>query len=439
MTARQRAALLALPDDEAAIVKHYSLSDEDMAAIDTARTPATRLGYALQLCCLRYPGRHLRQGELLPAVMLDHIAEQVGVDANVIADFARRTPTRYDQLAAIKTRFGFSDLSRPHRVALRTWLTSEAATIIDGRALLGRLLDEMRARRIVIPGVSVVERMAAEAINQAETDLVTAIDGGLGAEMRQRLDALIDDKVHDRQSRLSWLREPEPRVASASLLEIVEKITVIRGTGISACSPDARHEPRLAQFAREGVRYTAQAFQQMRPARRRVVLLATLRELEATLTDAAIDMFIALVGRAHLRARKRLEQRVAVSGREGANGCCASQGFWKQSATRPGRAVMSRRRSVSWHPSTSSTRTPRSSGVPPPHRDEVLDEIAVEYRAFKRMGPCSCALSISKAAPGCRRCARRWRSSPISTGTGAGRCPTMCQQAISSAAGVAMS
>jgi hypothetical protein len=316
MTTRQRAALLMLPDDEAAIVKHYSLSGEDMTAIDTARTPATRLGYALQLCCLRYPGRHLRHGELLPAVMLDHIAEQVGVDAKVIADFARRTPTRYDQLAAIKTRFGFSDLSRPHRVELRTWLTNEAASIIDGRALLGRLLDEMRARRIVIPGVSVVERMAAEAIHQAETDLVAAIDGGLGHEMRQQLDALIDDKVHDRQSRLSWLREPEPRVASASLLEIVEKITLIVGRAYRL-SPDVRHEPRLGQFAREGVRYTAQAFQQMRPARRRVVLLATLRELEATLTDAAIDMFIALVGRAHLRARKRLEQRVAVSGREG--------------------------------------------------------------------------------------------------------------------------
>jgi hypothetical protein len=78
--------------------------------------------------------------------------------------------------------------------------------------------------------------MAAEAIHQAETDLVAAIDGGLGHEMRQQLDALIDDKVHDRQSRLSWLREPEPRVASASLLEIVEKITLIRGTGISAFS-----------------------------------------------------------------------------------------------------------------------------------------------------------------------------------------------------------
>src|SRR3546814_19099585 len=76
MTQRQRAALLALPDSEAAVVRHYGRDAEDLAAIGTARTPATRLSYALQLCCLRFPGRHLRAGELLPAIMLDHIAEQ---------------------------------------------------------------------------------------------------------------------------------------------------------------------------------------------------------------------------------------------------------------------------------------------------------------------------------------------------------------------------
>ena len=52
MTQRQRAALLALPDSEAAVVRHYGLDAEDLAAIGTARTPATRLSYALQLCCL---------------------------------------------------------------------------------------------------------------------------------------------------------------------------------------------------------------------------------------------------------------------------------------------------------------------------------------------------------------------------------------------------
>jgi len=64
-------------------------------------------------------------------------------------------------------------------------------------------------------------------------------------------------------------------------------------------------------MAREGVRLTAQAFQQMGAARRYTMLVATLRDLEATLTDAAIGMFGSLVGRANLRARKRLEPRFA--------------------------------------------------------------------------------------------------------------------------------
>src|SRR3546814_8504210 len=66
MTEKQRAALLALPDTEEAVVQHHSLDAADLAAIADARTPETRLGYALQLCCLHYPGRHLRKGELLP-------------------------------------------------------------------------------------------------------------------------------------------------------------------------------------------------------------------------------------------------------------------------------------------------------------------------------------------------------------------------------------
>ena len=74
MTERQRGALLALPATEDEVVRHHSLGPDDLAAIAEARTPANRLGYALQLCCLRYPGRHLRHGETLPAIMLDHHA-----------------------------------------------------------------------------------------------------------------------------------------------------------------------------------------------------------------------------------------------------------------------------------------------------------------------------------------------------------------------------
>ena len=157
--------------------------------------------------------------------------------------------------------------------------------------LLDRLLDELRARRIVVPGLSVVERMTAEAMVATETVMIADLDTRLSAETRDRLDALLSEKTHVRQSRFSWLREPAPRVGSRSLLTILDRIDLVRDTGATKVEVESAYGPRMAQLAREGARYTAQAFQQMRPARRRVILIATLRELEVSLTDAAISMF----------------------------------------------------------------------------------------------------------------------------------------------------
>lgn len=52
-------------------------------------------------------------------------------------------------------RFGLTDLGRPNRVTMMTWLEVEAMLIVDGRVLLDRLLVARASHRH--PGVSVVE------------------------------------------------------------------------------------------------------------------------------------------------------------------------------------------------------------------------------------------------------------------------------------------
>jgi len=313
MTERQRGALLALPDTDDIIVRHHSLTPEDLAAVAEARTPETRLGYALQLCCLRYPGRYFRHGETLPALMLDHIAEQVDVGADVLAAFARRGPTRYEQLALIKRRHGFRDLTNPLRSEIAASLAIQAIGIGDGRVLIDRLIDKMRAERIVIPGITVIERMAVEAMHAADRQVIADVDRLLSAEQRNRLNALLSDKEHSCKSRLSWLREPATRVGSRALGDILDKFDLTRATGVAVLDVPALYHPRLAQMAREGIRYTAQAFQQMAAPRRNAAMVATARGLEATLTDAAIAMFRSLVARANQRASKRLAATIAAS------------------------------------------------------------------------------------------------------------------------------
>src|SRR3954454_18988166 len=73
LTEAQLENLLALPIAEPDLVQHWTLSDTDFAAIDQRRRDRNRIGFALQLCALRYPGRLLRPGELIPAEALRFI------------------------------------------------------------------------------------------------------------------------------------------------------------------------------------------------------------------------------------------------------------------------------------------------------------------------------------------------------------------------------
>ena len=63
-SARQRVALFDLPTDEASLLRHYTLSDDDIEHIRVRRGGHNRLGFALQLCAFRYPGRLLASGAI---------------------------------------------------------------------------------------------------------------------------------------------------------------------------------------------------------------------------------------------------------------------------------------------------------------------------------------------------------------------------------------
>jgi hypothetical protein len=59
----QITALLDPPTDQRELGRHYTLFAADLAAIRRCRGDCNRLGRALMLCYLRYPGRPLKAGE----------------------------------------------------------------------------------------------------------------------------------------------------------------------------------------------------------------------------------------------------------------------------------------------------------------------------------------------------------------------------------------
>ncbi|WP_252365106.1 DUF4158 domain-containing protein, partial [Sphingobium yanoikuyae] len=111
LTDRQREALLHLPVDQGELLRHYTLSDEDLGHIRQRRRAHNRFGFALQLCVLRYPGRVLAPGELIPAQVSDFIAAQLGLTSDDLLLYAAREETRHEHLADLRRIYGYRSFS----------------------------------------------------------------------------------------------------------------------------------------------------------------------------------------------------------------------------------------------------------------------------------------------------------------------------------------
>jgi TnpA family transposase len=107
LTDGQVEALLALPANEPMLIRHWTLNRADLTAIERRHGEHNQLGFALQLCAFRYPGRLLRPGDMIPEPALNFVAEQLRLGSEALAAYAARPQTRREQLDALRSEFGF--------------------------------------------------------------------------------------------------------------------------------------------------------------------------------------------------------------------------------------------------------------------------------------------------------------------------------------------
>lgn len=154
LTDRQREALFHLPFDQGDLLRHYTLSDEDLGHIRQRRRAHNRFGFALQLCVLRYPGRVLTPGELIPAQVSDFIAAQLGLSRDDLLLYAAREETRHEHLADLRRIYGYRSFSGRGARDLRDWIAREAEAATSNEDLARRFVAECRRTRTILPGFS---------------------------------------------------------------------------------------------------------------------------------------------------------------------------------------------------------------------------------------------------------------------------------------------
>jgi len=154
--------------------------------------------------------------------------------------------------------FGFSELSQPHRLELQAWLVPVALATTSGAEVARLLVDEFRRRRIIVPGVSVAERIAATALLEAERHVAGQLTGGLAAEQRRALDELLQLRPGTKLSQIAWARQPPGVAGHRSFAALVQRLEMLRAVGLDPEVAASVHPDRLRRLSQEGVRLSAQ-------------------------------------------------------------------------------------------------------------------------------------------------------------------------------------
>lgn len=152
LSAAERESLLVLPDTQDELIRRYTLSDSDLALVRQRRGTANRLGFAVQLCYLRYPGIVLGPGELPFSPLLHLVAAQLKIPVEKWTEYGDRAQTRREHMVELQTVFGSKSFTMSHhRVAVQD-LAETALQTDTGIVLAGAVVENCGGRPSFFPG-----------------------------------------------------------------------------------------------------------------------------------------------------------------------------------------------------------------------------------------------------------------------------------------------
>ncbi len=315
LSASDRASLLALPDTKDEFIRHYTLSEPDLSLIRQRRGDANRLGFAIQLCLLRYPGHGLLVDAVLPPAFVQWVARQLRIDSVCWPEYAGREEPRREHLLELRAYLGMTPFGLPHfRQAVHA-LVELALQTDKGVILATQVLDTLRQRQIIIPTLDVLERVCAEAITRANRRIYAALTGSLLAHHRQRLDDLLKRKESSKTTWLAWLRQSPAKPNSRHMLEHIERLKAWQALDLPAGIERQLHQNRLLKIAREGGQMTSADLARFETQRRYATLVALAIEGIATVTDEIIDLHDRIIGRLFNAARNKHLNQFQASGK----------------------------------------------------------------------------------------------------------------------------
>ena len=313
----ERKNIFEIPEDKDELIRLYTLSERDISLImQYSRGIENRLGFAVQLCYMRFPGIILPPTEPPSLLMLNFIGAQLNIDPQVWNNYSQRAETRREHILSLQSILDVEVFTTVNHYELAVKSLSAIALQTDKGIVLAReLTRQLRNKKILLPAIFTIETICAEAITQASRSIYQTLTESLSDEQKTRLDSLLLLRDGTALSTLLWLRQSPAAHNARHLLEHIERLTTLKEIKFPENLEKKIHQNRLLKLAREGGQMTAQHLNDLETTRRHATLVAVVLEAKATVIDQIVDIHDRIIGTLFSRAKNAHQKEFHRSGK----------------------------------------------------------------------------------------------------------------------------
>lgn len=284
----------------------FQLSQDDLARVASLRGDHNRLGFALQLCCLRYLGFFPNNLLELSLHITQHVAGQLGIEPAALKSYGQREKTlnAHQQLAL--AHLSYRRASPIDVLNLEQWLLERALEHDKPKLLFESACAYLHHQRIIRIGTTRLAKMVGAARGEAEQVTFKCLRPLLIKECRTFLDSLLSSRETGRTA-LSWLQRTPTSNKAGAILQTLDKIVFLYEHGVAGWELNALNPNRLKVLAKKGSRFSPQGLRELKEQARYPILVAFLHEALYTFTDALVEMVDQRLWELHGEAKRTFQ------------------------------------------------------------------------------------------------------------------------------------
>lgn len=290
--------------------RYFHLDDTDHQLIATKRSIHNRLGFAVQLCTLRYLGTFIPDLLQVPNTVITLLADQLVLSPTISLVTYSKSDQRWVHATEIRHHYGFTDITEQRiTFSFSRWLYALCWTGSDRPSVLfERAKYWLLSHKVILPGFSTLERFIAKLRSRVEARVWRTLVSDLTPEQQQQLLGLLDVSPGHRKSEMERLRKGPVRISSRSILVEIHRLKAIRQLHFPWHA--ANHVPtvRVMVLARYASTTKAATIRRMSMPRKVATLRALIYSLERSAQDDILGVLEQLLKKIFNDSAKHYKQ-----------------------------------------------------------------------------------------------------------------------------------